>query len=237
MAVGSVDAADAGLADLPGQGVQAGQRVDRSQPQKDDAPFYPGKSPGAGYWSDVAGRNVGTFAFSQWGGPSGSEGANGDVGSVDVAAIDVTNTNLTLRPLVTDWKSVASGDLSTSAIKVTAIGDARVGDKIVRSGRTTGMQAGTVLEVKSWTKVCEKVTPTPVGCHWVYGFRTNAVARPGDSGGAFLRGTTAIGGSGGVSDTGTGAPQNKTVFASIPAGTTLPAPGTYTDTVVITVTY
>ena len=50
-------------------------------------------------------------------------------------------------------------------------------------------------------------------------------------------GTAAIGGSGGVSDTGTGAPQNKTVFASIPAGTTLPAPGTYTDTVVITVTY
>lgn len=50
-------------------------------------------------------------------------------------------------------------------------------------------------------------------------------------------GTTAIGGSGGVSDTGTGAQQNKSVFASIPAGTTLPAPGTYTDTVVITVTY
>lgn len=50
-------------------------------------------------------------------------------------------------------------------------------------------------------------------------------------------GTAAIGGSGGVSDTGTGAAQNKTVFASIPAGTTLPAPGTYTDTVVITVTY
>jgi len=50
-------------------------------------------------------------------------------------------------------------------------------------------------------------------------------------------GTAVIGGSGGVSDTGTGAPQNKTVFASIPAGTNLPAPGTYTDTVVITVTY
>jgi spore coat protein U-like protein len=50
-------------------------------------------------------------------------------------------------------------------------------------------------------------------------------------------GTTAIGGSGGVSDTGTGAAQNKTVYASIPAGTTLPVPGTYTDTVVITVTY
>ena len=50
-------------------------------------------------------------------------------------------------------------------------------------------------------------------------------------------GTAVIGGSGGVSDPGTGASQNKTVYASIPAGTTLPVPGTYTDTVVITVTY
>ncbi|KAI1692790.1 spore coat protein U domain-containing protein [Ditylenchus destructor] len=50
-------------------------------------------------------------------------------------------------------------------------------------------------------------------------------------------GTAVIGGSGGVSDPGTGAPQSKTVYASIPAGTTLPVPGTYTDTVVITVTY
>lgn len=55
------------------------------------------------------------------------------------------------------------------------------------------MQAGTVLEVRSWTKVCEQVAPVQTGCHWVYGFRTNAVSRPGDSGGAFVRGTTALG--------------------------------------------
>lgn len=171
----------------------AGQQVDRSQPQKDDAAYYPGKSPGAGYWSDAAGRSVGTFAFSQWGGPGGTEGARGDLRSVDVAAIDVTNANLKLRPAVTDWKTFATGDLGASTIPVTSIGEARVGDQIVRSGRTTGMHGGTVLEVKSWTKVCEKTTPVPVGCHWVYGFRTDAVSAPGDSGGPFLRGNTALG--------------------------------------------
>ncbi|MFJ4223411.1 S1 family peptidase [Microbacterium sp. NPDC089695] len=171
----------------------AGARVERSQPQRDDAPFYPNSGPGAAFWSNAAGRSVGTFAFSQWGGPSGTPGANGDVRSVDVAAINVTNANLRLRPAVTDWTSASTGDLSTSTIAVTGIGDARVGDRIVRSGRTSGLQSGTVLEIKSWTQVCERVTPTPSGCRWVYGFRTNAPSRPGDSGGSFLRGTTAIG--------------------------------------------
>lgn len=171
----------------------AGQRVDRTQPQRDDAAYYPSSSPGAAFWSDAAGRSVGAFAFSQWGGPGGTAGANGDVTSVDVAAIDVTNSALTLRPAVTDWTTEASGDLSASTIPVTAVGEARVGDSIVRSGRTSGMHSGTVLEVKSWTKVCEEVDPVPTGCHWVYGFRTDAVSLPGDSGGPFLRGTTALG--------------------------------------------
>ncbi|MEV4736977.1 MULTISPECIES: S1 family peptidase [unclassified Microbacterium] len=171
----------------------AGQRVDRTQPQRDAAAYYPNSGPGAAFWSDAAGRNVGTFAFSQWGGPGGTAGANGDVTSVDVAAITVTNSALRLRPAVTDWTTEASGDLSASTIPVTAVGEARVGDSIVRSGRTSGMHSGTVLEVKSWTKVCEKVTPVPTGCHWVYGFRTDAVSLPGDSGGPFMRGTTALG--------------------------------------------
>lgn len=79
-----------------------GQRADRSRPSRDDAPYFPSSGPGAAYWADTAGRNVGTFAFSQWGGPNGSEGANGDMRSVDFAAIKVTNPNLRLRPAVTD---------------------------------------------------------------------------------------------------------------------------------------
>jgi len=50
-------------------------------------------------------------------------------------------------------------------------------------------------------------------------------------------GTTATGGSGGVTLTGTGAAASTTVYASIPAGTALPPPGSYNDTVVVTVAY
>lgn len=51
-------------------------------------------------------------------------------------------------------------------------------------------------------------------------------------------GTTATGGSGGVTSTGTGANQTFVVYGQIPKGVTLPTvPGSYTDTVVVTVTY
>lgn len=50
-------------------------------------------------------------------------------------------------------------------------------------------------------------------------------------------GTTTLGGSGGVSLTGTGTSQNTPVYGRIAQGTTLPPPGDYVDTVVVTVTY
>jgi spore coat protein U-like protein len=51
-------------------------------------------------------------------------------------------------------------------------------------------------------------------------------------------GTGSVGGSGGQSSTGTGASQTWTVYGWIPTGVTVPGTtGTYTDTVVVTVTY
>lgn len=51
-------------------------------------------------------------------------------------------------------------------------------------------------------------------------------------------GLSTTGGSGGVSSTGTGTNQTFVVYGRIPQGITLPAtPGTYSDTVVVTVTY
>lgn len=53
-----------------------------------------------------------------------------------------------------------------------------------------------------------------------------------------IGGPTTTGGSGGVNGTGTGTNQSLTVYAQIPAGTTVPGTlGTYTDTVVVTVAY
>lgn len=51
-------------------------------------------------------------------------------------------------------------------------------------------------------------------------------------------GTTATGGTGGVNGTGAGTDQTLTVYAQIPAGVVVPGTlGTYTDTVIVTVTY
>lgn len=185
-----------------------GATIERTLPSEDDAPYFPGSEPA---YSPVILDSVGTMAFSQWGGPGGSEGGHGDLDSTDIAAIAVTNSDLRLRPLVTDWTSWQSEDLSLSGTPVTAVGTVQVGDQITRSGRSTGTTTGDVtgapgaevIEDKSWTRVCEVVTPVPTNCHWVYGFWTDADTRPGDSGGAYMRGTTAVGvlsgGGGGMS--------------------------------------
>ena len=175
-----------------------GSVIERTLPSTDDAPYFPAIEPR--YQPELL-DSVGTIGFSQWGGPGGSEGDQGDLDSTDIAVIDVTNDALELLPKVTDWQSWESEDLSTSGTAVTAVGSARVGDQITRSGRSTGAHngvvesddSGTVVEDKSWVSVCETVEPVPLNCHWVYGFWTDADARPGDSGGSFLRGTSAVG--------------------------------------------
>lgn len=50
-------------------------------------------------------------------------------------------------------------------------------------------------------------------------------------------GTSATGGSGGVSGTGTGSSQETVIYGRIASGTTIPSAGTYTDTVISTLTY
>ena len=175
-----------------------GDIVERTVPSEDDAPYFPANEPA---YTPIILDAVGEIAFSQWGGPGGSEGSEGDLNSTDIAAIDVTNEDLTLLPKVTDWQSWQSEDLSTSGTAVTAVGSARVGDQIARSGRSTGTATGvvsnesngTVVEDKSWVSVCETTEPVPTNCHWVYGFWTDAETRPGDSGGPYMLGTTAVG--------------------------------------------
>lgn len=167
----------------------AGATVELSVPSEDDAPYYP--SP-ARYAPGIF-DSFGEIVFSQWGGPGGSEGASGDLASTDIAIIDVTNADLTMRPFVTNWSTWASEDLSLSGTAVTGVGTVAVGDSITRSGRTTGFHSGQVIEIDAWTRVCEVVQPVPTNCHWVSGFFTDAPSAPGDSGGAFLKGSTAVG--------------------------------------------
>lgn len=132
---------------------------------------------------------LGTLAFSQFGGPGNSQGANGDTTSVDIATIDVTNDDLNLEPEITDWTNTQ--DLSASVIDVRAIGDAQVDQPASKSGRTTGLTSGTVTAVQGWSLVGENGSN-----RYVYGFAVEGAPETvmgGDSGGAVFQGNTAVG--------------------------------------------
>lgn len=142
---------------------------------------------GAANNDDVSFRApLGTLGFSQFGGPGNSAGTVGDKASVDIAAIDVTNTALNLKPEITNWSTASSGDLSLSTIAVTSVGKVQAG-QVSKSGRTTGYTTGTVLELEGWAKV---------GDREVYGFPVESaevMVLEGDSGGAVFQGNTAVG--------------------------------------------
>lgn len=130
---------------------------------------------------------LGTVAYSQYGGPGNSVGADGDKSSVDISAIDVTNSELTLKPEITDWTTASSNDLAASTIAVKAIGQAQVNAPASKSGRTTGLTSGTVESVEGWAEVSGR---------WVYGFSVVGdynMVLGGDSGGAVFQGNTAVG--------------------------------------------
>ncbi|WP_433674834.1 Ig-like domain-containing protein [Microbacterium gorillae] len=155
-----------------GEGTLAGFEI----PSTAEANGGPGFEPGA---------LIGELAFSQFGGPGNTAGAEGAQDSVDIAVYDVLNPDLNLIPAVTDWKSADSDDLAASlASTVTAVGKVEFGS-IARSGRTTGYHTGEVLSVDTWFKVD--------GERFVHGFATDAFANPGDSGGPYVQGTTAVG--------------------------------------------
>ncbi|MBF4595724.1 hypothetical protein ITJ58_18335 [Curtobacterium flaccumfaciens] len=128
-------------------------------------------------------QSLGALDFSQFGGPGNTTGANGSASSVDLSIFQVTNPALKTLPRVTDWTTAATNDLSTSSLPVRAVGAAKVGQQVSKSGRTTGFTSGKVESV-GWAKV---------GGRQVSGFMTNAKAGPGDSGGAIIQGDRAVG--------------------------------------------
>lgn len=123
------------------------------------------------------------LAFSQYGGPGNSTGADEDLTSTDISVWDVQNTALTLLPEVTDWTTAASEDLSLSTTQIRAVGAPQFGP-VSKSGRTTGLSTGQVTETGVWATVSGRL---------VYGFLTSAVSAEGDSGGAVYQGNTAVG--------------------------------------------
>ncbi len=99
------------------------------------------------------GADLGTFGFSQFGGPGNSPVSGlhdaetiDDLGNIgtDISVIENINEDLDLKALVTDWKG---SDERDSGTKVTGVASAVLGTNICKSGRTTGWTCGQVDEV------------------------------------------------------------------------------------------
>lgn len=127
--------------------------------------------------------DFGEFTFSQWGGKTDPYAPKTDPTVTDIALIDKTNTNLTMKPEVTDWTTTAGDDLSQSTQVIKSVGKAAEGDAIKKSGRTTGLTEGEVVGdmVFSLTDIQD-----PTKKRFVTGFAASNTLRPGDSGGAWF---------------------------------------------------
>ena len=145
----------------------------------------PSEEPAVGGEGYVPMDDLAELKFSQFGGPGDTNGTDGDATSTDISVWDITNPDVKMLPAVTDWSTASSDDLAAGiATRITSVGEVAVGDQIARSGRTTGYTEGEVFINDLWV---------PVSGHYVYGFATYANSAPGDSGGPFVRGETAVG--------------------------------------------
>ncbi|MGO1735408.1 MAG: S1 family peptidase [Leucobacter sp.] len=136
-------------------------------------------------------HDLGTFGFNQFGGAGNTSGAEGDSSSIDIAVIEGINDELDLLPEVTDWSTAGSDDLAASTTPVTAVGTVDEGDVVTHSGRTTGSKSGDVIFEDGWLNIGGFNGDDDV--RWVHGFAAEMVVDGGDSGGAIVRGETAVG--------------------------------------------
>ncbi|MGP9501079.1 trypsin-like serine protease [Specibacter sp. AOP5-B1-6] len=157
----------------------------------------PTTEPAEGGAGGVLTEDLGTFGFSQFGGANNSPATNpdtnpGNVGT-DVAVIDGINPELNQLAKVTDWTTPA--DPKASGPKVTGVSNAVAGAKICKSGRTTGWTCGTVDEANTIFLVGgHNIEEDPDDVRAVRGFSSaDLESAPGDSGGAIISGTKAVG--------------------------------------------
>lgn len=130
--------------------------------------------------------------------------------TTDVAVIDDINPELTTLPEVTDWSTAGQDDLAASTTPVTGVASAQIGDTIHRSGRSTGERTGTVVE-EQYTFVGDPTTGQykPVHGYLAQAPEGETLVAGGDSGGAVMVGSTAVG-------IVSGGGENEMFFADLP---------------------
>lgn len=137
---------------------------------------------------------LGTFGFSQFGGPNnswitGNEANPGNVGT-DIAVIEGIRSGLDPQPSATRWDNTA--DLGATAVKIVGRTLPFQGQSVCRSGRTTGWSCGTVDEVGIY--VLGGPTGQKDDLRAIRGFLSYSVqSSGGDSGGPWISGNFAVG--------------------------------------------
>ncbi|RZT58061.1 putative cell wall binding repeat protein [Microcella alkaliphila] len=117
-------------------------------------------------------------------------GGNGPAGGWDHGLVGVTRSGWTSRPEVATWGGGQGSPLSSAPVIVRDATRAVVGAPICKSGGTTGWTCGTITAVNQNLLVGNADDPA---AYRVNGIVASICVLGGDSGGAALTGTTAIG--------------------------------------------
>jgi len=154
----------------------------------------PAGDPAGGFAAEnaVTGE-LGTFGFSQFGGPGNSRVADlenpGTPGN-DIAVIDSIRADLDPLPATTTWENATS--LGTGSVKIVGMTSPFVGQAVCRSGRTAGWSCGTVDEVGIY--IVGGGSGDPADLRSFSGFLSTSVqSSGGDSGGPWVSGNYAVG--------------------------------------------
>ncbi|WP_314194034.1 trypsin-like serine protease [uncultured Arthrobacter sp.] len=154
----------------------------------------PAGDPAGGFAAEnaVTGE-LGTFGFSQFGGPGNSRVADpenpGTPGN-DIAVIDSIRADLDPLPATTTWEDATS--LGTGSVKIVGMTSPFVGQAVCRSGRTAGWSCGTVDEVGIY--IVGGGSGDPADLRSFSGFLSSSVqSSGGDSGGPWISGNYAVG--------------------------------------------
>jgi hypothetical protein len=137
---------------------------------------------------------LGTFGFSQFGGPNnswitGTAAAPGNVGT-DIAVIGALRPGVNVQPAATKWDNVANP--GPTSVKIIGTVAPFQGQAVCRSGRTAGWSCGTVNELGIY--VVGGSTADPADLRAFRGFLSRDVqSSGGDSGGPWVSGNYAVG--------------------------------------------
>jgi hypothetical protein len=148
---------------------------------------------------------LGTFGFSQFGGPgnswiTGSESSPGNIGT-DIALIGKIRPDLAIQPAVTKWRGDAPmytnadpAGPGPTAVKVIGTVAPFQGQAVCLSGRTTGWSCGQVDEVGNYVAAGRTYPRNAGDLRAFRGFLSRTVeSNGGDSGGPWISGNFAVG--------------------------------------------